>query len=118
MTFKKWEKDWFDVCKETAADRHQWRGLVQDIVAGRGQHCLESIIWKQKKIPRNIKKKVFNACVKKILLYGNETWPINKSDVKNCKFSKRDAFKKSTVIINHNQDDHQTSQPLPASRIQ
>ena len=26
-------------------------------------------IWKQKKIPRNIKNKIFNACVKAILLY-------------------------------------------------
>ena len=26
-------------------------------------------IWKQKKIPRNIKIKIFNACVKAILLY-------------------------------------------------
>ena len=37
MTFKKWEQDWFDICKETAADRHQWR----DVVAGKGQHCPE-----------------------------------------------------------------------------
>ena len=28
-------------------------------------------IWKQKKLPRKIKIKVFNACVKTILLYGN-----------------------------------------------
>ena len=42
MTFKKWEQDWFDICKETAADRHQWRGLVRDVVAGKGPHCLEN----------------------------------------------------------------------------
>ena len=58
-------------------------------------------IWKQKKIPRNIKIKIFNACVKTILIYGNETWPINKSDVKNCKLLKRDAFKNQKINCNY-----------------
>ena len=35
MSAKKWETEWFDLCKETAQNRKQWRGLIRDLnVAG------------------------------------------------------------------------------------
>ena len=35
MTLKKWEAQWFDLCKETAQNRSQWRALFCDLnVAG------------------------------------------------------------------------------------
>ena len=35
MSAKKWETDWFDLCKETAQNRKQWRGLIRKLnVAG------------------------------------------------------------------------------------
>ena len=35
MTLKKWEAQWFDLCKETAQNRSQWRALIPDLnVAG------------------------------------------------------------------------------------
>ena len=35
MTLKKWEAQWFDLCKETAQNRNQWRALIRDLnVAG------------------------------------------------------------------------------------
>ena len=30
MSAKKWETEWFDLCKETAQNRKQWRGLIRD----------------------------------------------------------------------------------------
>ena len=31
MAKKIWEKNWFDICKETAGNRLQWRALVRDV---------------------------------------------------------------------------------------
>ena len=37
MTTKKWETEWFDLCKESAQHTSQWRA--------KGQLCLNSPIW-------------------------------------------------------------------------
>lgn len=37
--------------------------------------------WKSTKIARGTKLRVFNACVKSVLLYGSETWLINKISI-------------------------------------
>ena len=38
MTLKKWESCWFDIAKETAQNRRQWRAIVRDVhMAGNGQ---------------------------------------------------------------------------------
>ena len=31
MTLKVWGKEWFDICKEIALNRNQWRGLIRDL---------------------------------------------------------------------------------------
>jgi len=42
MTLKVWDKEWFDIFKEIALNRNQWRGLIRDLnVAGQGQQCLQ-----------------------------------------------------------------------------
>ena len=37
MSQSNWNADWFDIAKETAANRPRWRGHVRDIVAGNDQ---------------------------------------------------------------------------------
>ena len=42
MTLKVWDKEWFDICKERAMNRNQWRGLIRDLnVAVQEQQCLQ-----------------------------------------------------------------------------
>ena len=38
-------------------------------------------VWKSSQLSRNLKIKIFNACIKSILLYGSETWLVRNSDM-------------------------------------
>ena len=39
-------------------------------------------IWNQRNIPQSIEVKLYKACVRSVLLYGRERWPIKESDLK------------------------------------
>ena len=39
-------------------------------------------IWIQRTIPQSIKAKLYKACVRSVLLYGCESWPIKECDLK------------------------------------
>ena len=45
MSQSNWNADWFDIAKETAANRSRWRGLVRDIVAGNDQRWSKKPWW-------------------------------------------------------------------------
>lgn len=38
-------------------------------------------VWRSSQISRNLKLRIFNACVKSILLYGSETWSTRKIEI-------------------------------------
>ncbi|KAA3674994.1 uncharacterized protein DEA37_0001165 [Paragonimus westermani] len=38
-------------------------------------------LWRRKDVRLSLKGRVYNACVRSILLYGSETWPVRKQDI-------------------------------------
>ena len=55
--------------------------ITSRIAKARGAFSSMWPVWKSSQISRNLKIKIFNACIKSILLYGSETWLVRNSDM-------------------------------------